>query len=214
MSLIQISATFVYLLLVGMMLRALPLRSLLHSGKTQHLIFGCVVAVFILWMFRTGIYPGLTVHFLWLSALPLVLGYRWAIVVSMLALLGVTLAGMTPISMFGINGLLGCIAPISLSYAVFSWTFHKLPRHLFIYIFVCAFASGMAAISLKMLLFGGYYFLTGQYSWQIIVDNYLILIPLLLFPEGMLNGMTITLLVIYLPSWVNTFHDKHYLHNK
>ncbi|WP_416308684.1 energy-coupling factor ABC transporter permease [Neptunicella sp. SCSIO 80796] len=207
-------ALLIYLALIGWTLRTLPLKLLLQSGKTQHLVFGSSVCLFILWLFRTGIYPGLNVHFLWLSALPLVLGLRWAIISSFVSLIGLTAAGLESIDMFGINGLLGCLVPIVVSYMIFSLAFHKLPRHLFIYIFVCAFAGGIVALTFKMLLMGGYYYLSGIYEWQIIVDNYLILTPLLLFPEGMLNGMTITLLIIYLPGWVNTFYDKHYLYNK
>ncbi|MFT5313825.1 MAG: putative membrane protein, partial [Paraglaciecola sp.] len=37
---------------------------------------------------------------------------------------------------------------------------------------------------------------------------------LMLFMEGMLNGMTITLLIIYRPEWVYTFYDKIYLEKK
>lgn len=214
MDILHSVALLLYLFVVGWALKSSPLRQLVQHGKTQHLVFGSSVCIFLLWLFRTGIYPGLNVHFLWLSALPLVLGLRWAIIASAIALICITLAGLEDISMLGINGLLGCLAPIAMSYLIFSLSFHKLPRHLFIYIFVCAFAGGIISLALKMLLMSGYYYLNGIYDWQTIMDNYLILTPLLLFPEGMLNGMTITLLIIYLPGWVSTFYDKHYLHNK
>ena len=65
-----------------------------------------------------------------------------------------------------------------------------------------------------MLLLGGYYFADGIYSADIIKDTYLMLIPLLVFSEGMLNGMTMILLIIYQPTWVYTFYDKFYLQGK
>lgn len=184
---------------------------LLTDKKCQHLVFGSAACVFALWLFRTGIYEGLTVHFLWLSALPLVLGFRWAIFSATLALLGVTLVGGENIDMLGVNFLLGVLAPITLTYALYSLTFHKLPRHIFIYIFLCAFIPGALAITLKMIALGGYFYLDGVYSWQVITDNYLVLISFLAFPEAMFNGMTITLLIIYKPEWVYTFYDKLYL---
>ena len=67
---------------------------------------------------------------------------------------------------------------------------------------------------MKMFLIGGYYYLDGVHDWLTVKDNYLILISLMLFPEAMLNGMTMTLLIIYKPTWVYTFYDKHYLQNK
>ena len=184
---------------------------LISDKKCQHLVFGSAACVFILWMFRTGIYDGLNVHFLWLAALTLVLGFRWAVFSATLALLGVTLVGQESINMLGVNFLLGVLAPISVTYGIYSLTFHKLPRHTFIYIFLCAFIPGALTIGLKMLGLSGYFYLDGLYSWQILQDNYLILSTLLLFPEAMFNGMTITLLIIYKPEWVYTFYDKLYL---
>jgi|TARA_R110002111_G_scaffold134797_1_gene200818 uncharacterized membrane protein len=174
-------------------------------------VFGSAACVFILWMVRTGIYDGLTVHFLWLSALPLLLGFRWAIFSATLALLGVTLFGKESIEMLGVNFLLGVLAPIALTYGIYSLTFHKLPRHIFIYIFLCAFIPGALTIGLKMLALSGYFYLDGLYTWHVIKDNYLVLSTLMLFPEAMFNGMTITLLIIYKPQWVYTFYDKLYL---
>ncbi len=62
-----------------------------------------------------------------------------------------------------------------------------------------------------MLALSGYFYLDGLYSWHIIEDNYLMISTLMLFPEAMFNGMTITLLIIYKPEWVYTFYDKLYL---
>jgi uncharacterized membrane protein len=184
---------------------------LISDKKCQHLVFGGTACVFMLWMLRTGIYDGLTVHFLWLSALPLLLGFRWAIFSATLALLGVTLLGKESIDMLGVNFLLGILLPIALTYGFYSLTFHKLPRHIFIYIFLCAFFPGALAIGLKMLALSGYFYFDGMYSWYVIQENYLVLTTLMLFPEAMFNGMTITLLIIYKPEWVYTFYDKLYL---
>ena len=69
-------------------------------------------------------------------------------------------------------------------------------------------------IGVKMSLLSGYFYLNGDYDWQTVRDNYLVLSLLMLFMEGMLNGMTMTLLVIYKPQWVYTFYDKFYINKK
>ena len=191
--------------------KKLIFSQLILDKKCQHLVFGSAACVFILWMFRTGIYDGLNVHFLWLSALTLLLGFRWAIFSATIALLGVTIFGKESIDMLGINFLLGVLAPISLTYGIYSLTFHKLPRHIFTYIFLCAFIPGALTIAIKMMALSGYFYLDGMYSWHIIEDNYLMISTLMVFPEAMFNGMTITLLIIYKPEWVYTFYDKLYL---
>lgn len=191
--------------------RSVNLAVLADNSRIQHVIFGATASLFVLWLFRTGIHDGLSVHFLWLTAMALTLGLRWAILGASIALLGVTIVGLESWSMLGVNGLLGVILPLCFSYLVFTLVFHKLPRHLFVYIFVCAFFPGAATIAFKMALFAGYYSFAEIYSWREVYDNYLILTPLMLFPEAMLNGMTITLLTIYKPQWLYTFHDKFYL---
>ena len=208
---IQTVAGLLSLLICFFVSKKLIFSQLILDKKCQHLVFGSAACVFILWMFRTGIYDGLNVHFLWLSALTLLLGFRWAIFSATIALLGVTIFGKESIDMLGINFLLGVLAPISLTYGIYSLTFHKLPRHIFTYIFLCAFIPGALTIALKMLALSGYFYLDGLYNWHIIEDNYLMISTLMLFPEAMFNGMTITLLIIYKPEWVYTFYDKLYL---
>lgn len=206
--------TIALMAFVGFMLYLsgqLPWREIVANKTRQHLVFGSAASLFALWIFRAGIENGPDVHFLWLSALTLTLGFRWAIVAAAMALLGVTAVGKESWDMLGINAWCGVISPIATSYLIYMLSFHKIPRHLFVYIFVCAFFPGALLIALKMALLGGYYFLDGPYTADAIVDNYLVLIPLLVFPEAMLNGMTMTLLIIYKPEWVYTFHDKFYL---
>lgn len=208
---IQTVTGLLSLLICFFVSKKLIFSQLVLDKKCQHLVFGSAACVFILWMFRTGIYDGLNVHFLWLSTLTLLLGFRWAIFSASIALLGVTIFGKESIDMLGVNFLLGILAPISLTYGIYSLTFHKLPRHIFTYIFLCAFIPGALTIALKMLALSGYFYLDGLYSWHIIEDNYLMISTLMLFPEAMFNGMTITLLIIYKPEWVYTFYDKLYL---
>ena len=208
---IQTVTGLLSLLICFFVSKKLIFSQLVLDKKCQHLVFGSAACVFILWMFRTGIYDGLNVHFLWLSALTLLLGFRWAIFSATIALLGVTIFGKESIDMLGINFLLGVLAPISLTYGIYSLTFHKLPRHIFTYIFLCAFIPGALTIALKMMALSGYFYLDGMYSWHIIEDNYLMISTLMVFPEAMFNGMTITLLIIYKPEWVYTFYDKLYL---
>ena len=187
---------------------------LLANKRQQHLLFGFTALLFFVWIFRAGIFDGLNVHFLWLTALTLTLGFRWAVLAGLTALLGVTLTGNESWNMFGVNGLIGVLMPVTVSYLIFMLAFHKVPRNLFIYIFACAFFPGALVIALKMSLMGGYYLWEGVYDWPTVRDNYLLIIPLLLFPEGLLNGMTMTLLTVYKPNLVYTFHDKFYIDGK
>jgi len=205
----QTIALIIYLMIVFFAIK--PVRFQFAETKVQHLVFGSAAALSVLWWFRTGIYPGLEIHFLWLTALTLVLGWRWALVSSAAALLVTALTGTISWYDIGVIGLISCVIPILFSYFVYAVVYHKLTRHFFIYVFVCSFFTGAASIALKMFIYSLFYSQMAMYEWHILVDNYLILIPLLLFPEALLNGMTMTLAVVYKPQWVATFYDSHYL---
>ncbi len=205
----QVLALIIYF--IATVLTVKPVFHQFSQTKIQHLVFGSAVAVSILWWFRTGIYTGLEIHFLWLTALTLILGWRWAIVSSAIALCITALTGVIAWQDVGVIGLFGCFVPILFSYFIYLLAYHKLPRHFFVYVFVCSFFTGAASIALKMFVFSLFYSQMAMYEWHVLTDNYLILIPLLLFPEALLNGMTMTLAVVYRPQWVATFYDNQYL---
>jgi uncharacterized membrane protein len=211
---LQILGAIASIIGLAIVIRNTDFKQLIDDSAFQHRFFGASAAVFVLWIFRVGIVDELQVHFIWLTSLALILGFRWAIISSSFVLLGMTIAGYEKFSMLGINWLLGTLLPISVTYAIFSWSFHKLPKNLFVYIFVCAFFPGAITVSLKIIAMAGYFQLDTDLGWDVIFNNYVLLIPLLLFSEAFFNGFTITSLVIHKPQWVYTFHDKFYIDGK
>ncbi|WP_235688951.1 energy-coupling factor ABC transporter permease, partial [Aeromonas veronii] len=158
-----------------------------------------------------GLHEGLEVHFLGLTSLTLLLGWRLALLAPCLTLLVLGYFGVTNLADFGWQALVGIALPVATSWLLFLASWAWLPRHLFVYIFVAAFLGGAITISVKVaasaLLMG----LSHSYPWHTITADYLSIWPLLLFPEALLNGMAMTVLAIYRPHWVNTFFDRTYL---
>lgn len=189
-------------------------RAWLSDKTRQHLSFGAAIALVPLWMLQAGIKEGLEVHFLGLTTLALMLGWRMGLLMSSVSLLLITLFGFESWPAFGVNLLLGVVIPLTFSYFVFLLTYSYLYRHLFVYIFVAGFFNAALTITVKTLVFSGYMVWSDQYNWQTVLDNYLSVLPLLLFPEALLNGMAITLLVVFKPHWMRTYLDRDYLMNK
>jgi len=189
-------------------------KNIVVNKKFQHIVFGFTTLIFVLWLFRVSIYDGLIIHFIALTTLTLVLGFRWAMLSASFVLLILTAIGYESWSMLGVNALLGVYLPILVSYGIFVITFHKLPRHPFVYLFLCGFFPGAITIGLKMLSLSAYFYLDGVYEWDVIVYNYTNMIWLMIFPEAFFNGFSMTCLVIYKPDLIYTFHDKFYIDNK
>lgn len=192
----------------------LDFRSLFKRPEVRQQVVACILMLVFLWILKTGIQPGLDVHFLGLTAVTLMLGWRLSIVVAPIALLLLTLFGVYPWQDFGVNLFLGMLVPICFTYSVFLLTYSYLSRHLFVYIFIAGFFNAALTIAAQMFSFSVYYKLVGAFPWHVVVNDYFAIVLLMLFPEGVLNGMCIAGLVMYKPNWVTTFLDRDYLHGK
>ncbi len=214
MTMLQILALLIFVGILAYSVKHTNLKRLVEDKKWQHIVFGSTTLVFLLWLFRVSIYDGLIIHFLWLTTLALVLGFRWSLISGTIVLLLSTLIGYESWAMFGINGLFGVLVPLAITYAIFMLCFHRVPRQLFVYIFLCAFFPGAITIGAKMLLMSAYYWVEGAYTWDVISYNYANMTWLMIFPEAFFNGFSITCLVVYKPDLVHTFHDKFYIDGK
>lgn len=184
---------------------------LLNVAGYQHFVFASAVFLTLLWSVRAGIVPGLELFFLGVTTLVLCHGWRIAIWICCLPLLLLVLFGIVLAADAGAFALTTFILPGLFSYAVFSWSYHYLSRHLFIYIFVAGFINAALTIVLKILLTSGWFYLQAAHSWHTIYQNYTQLALLIWFGEALLNGMAITLMAVYRPEWLRTFYDNEYL---
>jgi len=203
-------AWFVWLLVGIQALRAAPWRAFLASSKLQHVFLGASSALFLMWIFEVGVRPALGFHFLCVTVYTLMFGWSLGVIGVSLIMTGVTVMSgdWTALAM---NTLLLGILPVSISYGVYSLVYRYLPRHLFIYIFLCAFFNAMLAAGAAVLALATLLVLTETYAFARISQDYLPYLPLYLFPEGLLNGMTTMALIGLRPDWLKTYDDDIYL---
>jgi len=207
----QVAALLLWLVLLAFSLNASLLRTLGAHPLYQHLCLGGAIVLVPLWTLRAGLHEGLEIHFLGLTSLTLLLGWRLALLAPCLTLLILAYFGVIPLVDIGWQALIGVALPVATSWLLFLGSWAWLPRHLFVYLFVAAFLGGALSISTKVIASALLMGVSGTYSWHTISADYLSIWPLLLFPEALLNGMTMTLLAVYRPHWVKTFFDREYL---
>ncbi|MDX7708756.1 energy-coupling factor ABC transporter permease [Aeromonas caviae] len=207
----QVAALLLWLVLLAFSLNASLLRTLGAHPLYQHLCLGGAIVLVPLWTLRAGLHEGLEIHFLGLTSLTLLLGWHLALLAPCLTLLLLAYFGVIPLADIGWQALIGVALPVATSWLLFLGSWAWLPRHLFVYLFVAAFLGGALSISAKVIASALLMGVSGTYSWHTISADYLSIWPLLLFPEALLNGMTMTLLAVYRPHWVNTFFDREYL---
>ena len=176
--------------------------------------FGACVVLMILWGLRADVFHGVEFHLLFMTTLTLMFSWSLAVIGGFIVLLGTVLAGLSSWTGLPVNFLVAVVLPASFTYLFLILIRHWFPKHFFIYIYLNAFLVGgvsivVASISSAMLMST-----LGYADFSELWDTYLAYFPLMLFPEAVLNGWFMTLLVCYRPEWVSTFRDREYLQDK
>ncbi|WP_226422018.1 energy-coupling factor ABC transporter permease [Vibrio sp. E14] len=179
----------------------------------QHLVFATLFFFSILWATQAGVKEGLQIHFLELTTLTMMYGWRMAFLISIPAMLVNHLLHDVSLLQLPTSLVLSALLPIFISYLVFLLSYHYLPRNIFVFIFVAGFFNGAITGSLHLLINSFYHLSVGHYDWETIQHNYFIFVPLLAFPEGLLNGMSLAVLTVFKPEWLRVFSDRDYIYN-
>jgi uncharacterized membrane protein len=207
------SAGLLYLPLLLLALLTAP-WSKIADNEASHVYFGAVVMLVVLWLLRGGIQPGLGVHLLGVTSLLLMFEWQFALLAVSLVLAFTTWSGPAGWEAFAVNALVMGAVPVlftrALLYACQRW----LPHNFFIYVFVNAFLAGALSILLACLVSALVQQSAGAHPAESIGANFLLILPMLMFGEGFLNGAAMSLVVAYRPQWVATFHDRWYLKGK
>ena len=200
------------LLLLGTLLSA-P-WSKLADNEASHVYFAAVAVVCLLWTLHAGIAPGHNYHLLGVTSLCLMFDWQFALLAVSLALLVTTWQGPAGWEAYALNALVMGALPVFFTRVLLYASQRWLTHNFFIYIFVNAFFAGALSILLCGLAAAAVLALAHGHAADRSNGDYLLFIPLLMFGEAFLNGMTMTLLVAYRPAWVSTFHDRWYLDGK
>ncbi len=211
----------VYLLLTGLLslvglllaVRLAPWKRL-QNREQLHVFLGSCVALMVMWTLRTEVFQGVQFHLIFMTTLTLMFGWSFAVIGGALALAGISLAGLGSWSGFSLNMLTVVLVPVTFSQFALVLIRSWMPKHFFIYIYLNAFLSGGISILLSGVLASLMLSFTGLAGFGTLWDTYLVYFPLMSFPEAVLNGWFMTLLVGYRPHWVSSFRDKEYLHGK
>jgi uncharacterized membrane protein len=204
-------AAFCLLLFAGLVFSRDFWRELPHKAVPWPVAGASVCVLALLWQTDAAVLDALSIHFLALTTLVLLFGLRLSCLLFVLVM-----ALQWLMNTQSLEQLLWALASgwlvLALNYAVYLLCFYYLQRHLFVYLFVGAFLNSALGLVVFMLLQAWYQ--ADQYSAHQLYDSYLIFIPLAALPEALLNGMAMTLLVIYKPEWVYTYSQRIYLSGK
>lgn len=181
------------------------------DGEQVHVWYGTLFALILLWSIQATVGEGFTFHLLGIAALTLIAGPALALVGSAAVVLVLMLVqggawASGPLAWGTMAAL-----PVAVTWATLRLAERRLPPNFFVYVFVVAFFG--AALSLIAAGLAGALVLTlgaGRPA-ELVFGDYVPYLVYLAFGEATLNGMALTLLVVYRPQWVATFDDRRYI---
>ncbi|MGC8098280.1 energy-coupling factor ABC transporter permease [Metapseudomonas otitidis] len=188
-----------------------PWLELFSDFRRQHLLFGTVLALFLLWMVRRDFDSGVSYHFIGMTAVTLLLDWPLAVLGGLVAQLGLLALGRQDVAAMGINGALLVLLPVLVTELCAKWVEHFQPRNLFVYIFCCGFFPAALAALLCTLVGLGLLFIDGIFPMPPWLEDFVGYLWLVMFPEAFINGTAVTALVVFCPEWLETFNRTRYL---
>lgn len=182
--------------------------------ETVHVFLGSCVGLLVMWHITTTQFPGLNYHYIGATLLTLMFGWQLALLAFSLVFIGMMFNGTSDWQSLPMNILVMGLVPILVSQAIYRLVDGKLPNHFFIYVFLNAFFGAGIALVAMIGVASGILILGDVYSFSQLAHDYYPFIPLMVFPEGFITGMLISIMVAMTPTWVSTFDDLRYLSGK
>ncbi len=207
------AAWAVYLLLIGAAVRMAPWRRLLASEQLNVFLGVCVILM-VLWHVRANVDQYWSYHLLGVTAVTLMFGWSFALISTAIALFGLSLNLGLDWQGFALNGILLGVLPVTITQFALVFAHSRLPRNFFVYVLLNAFFIGGFAATVCGYASAQLLVSSGVYTWFQLEQDLLPFFPLMFFPEALINGWIITMLVLYKPAWVGSFSDERYLKGK
>lgn len=188
-----------------------PWVELFTDSRRQHLLFGTVLGLFMLWLVRRDFDTGVSYHFIGMTAVTLLLDWPLAILGGLCAQLALVLLGRQDMAAVGVNGVLLILLPVMITECCAILVERAQPRNLFVYIFCSGFLAAALSALACLLLGLGLLWYDGVFAMPYWLEDFIGYLWLIIFPEAFINGMVISALVVFSPEWLETFNRTRYL---
>ncbi len=208
---LQVTTTLITAIMLPACIRFADWRAIIQVPVRQHLLFASLIFLVVLWLMSVRHIEGLLLHLSGMTAVTLLVGWRFALLVGALATVAYTLLSGQELAAAPLAWLVTVVVPASVSRLLVYELRRIRFRNLFIYLLGAGFgggvlsAVGMAGAGLLAvhLCEQPEYVAGALENWP--------LIALVAFPEGFINGMLLSVIVVWYPDTVKTFDSVKYL---
>lgn len=206
-----------WMLMSGLLVIALwlaPWDKVCGDNSAQNIYLGTIVVLSLVWLIRADLPTGINFHLLGASFMCLLFEWQFALLAMLLVMLTQSIAIGVPVENLALNWFSLGFVPIMFCRVTLYLVQRYMPHNFYVYVFMNTFfASGFSVYIAGSVsaLFMYYLF---ELSSHLVFDQFLVTLILMILPEAVCTGMLMTILVVYKPAWVATFHDRWYLINR
>ena len=204
-SLVVSAAVLLFAILIA------PWDALIKVPYRQHLFFGAVICLAILWLMKITWVKGFLLHPIGMTAVTVIFGWRLAVILGFIALLTFELLSAGQWRSMPLDYIFTVVVPVTLSYALIRVVQSWPSRNLFLFVLGVGFIGAMLGYMLSLCLV---LLLAWLIDHQIFIDRIwqeFAIIIMLLNVEGFLNGAVVTAMSVFAPHLVKSFNDRKYL---
>ncbi|SUO96940.1 energy-coupling factor ABC transporter permease [Suttonella ornithocola] len=158
-------------------------------------------------------YP-VSLHLYALTAATLMMGKNIAYLCAVITQLFLWALGSEPLALIGWNCLLYAALPVYFSDAFCRLLQRLLPKNPFIFTLGAGFFGGILTMIIIMCATSLLLAITGIYPLSLSTDKYLKFLPVIVYPEGFINGVIITAVVAFMPNTLSAFDPDRYFINR
>ena len=176
------------------------------DDQARRILILATLALAAMRWFNTAALQGVMLHFLGATIATLMFGAGTACWVMALASLAGVLMGAAWHG-WAMDFLATGALPVAVTAIVSSAARTWLPRNVFTYVMLNAFAGGAVAMAASMLAKAAVTAWLGGRA----LEAYLVATPMLMFAEAFFAGAVMVLVVVYRPQWCRSFDDRAYL---
>lgn len=188
-----------------------PWAALRVAPVRQHLWFLVVLSLVVLWLMSFRLTDGVTLHLLGMTVATALLGVALSVLAGLAALLVLVAAERLALPALPMAWLLGVVVPALATGALLTLLARSRLRNLFVFLLGIGFVGGMVSVLATLLATALVLVLSGQGELLAVALPQVALLPLLLFPEGFINGAALSTLTVYFPHLVRGFDEERFL---
>ena len=188
-----------------------PWKALIEVPQRQHLFFGAIICLVILWLMDITWVRGFMLHPMGMTAATVIFGWRLAVIIGSVVMLLLEVLSLGLWASMPLDYIFTVLIPATLTYALIRLVQSWPSRNLFVFMLGVGFIGAMLGF---MLNIGLILLLALALGHQLFVDRLMqefAIIIMLLNLEGFLNGAVVTAMSVFAPQLVKSFDDRKYL---